>query len=922
MNTRRMLTVASMLLAFGLAVGGETLRLPVTADTSICIYPAERGFNQGAKTQLRVKGNEHILLYGFDLAPLRGRAVKSARLLMCPVGTHQLKVMGISTVRGPWAEGGSDGPARPGEVCFLEAAAQQRAWSYPGNDFLSVVFTAGGSECAYAELRQEPGGWISVEVPPRLVELAAAGASFGLAVTDEKGQTRANNDIYSREQSGRGPYLVVETDGARPGVAPAPPKLTARPQPELADFRQGAATVEIAWSGTERPLAFVVKVDGKEPPLWQVPAPSEDGKPMQMTLVGQPGTVSTVTAAAMDRWGRLSGAASIPYRFSGARAMPGRLKASVDGKDPKPAAGNAGELRVYVISSLTTVNPVTGEINEGSQGASAPWVDGKVALRVPRGGSALFGLVIEAPAGKLARPSVTVKTTPELALSLHRAWYIPGSDGKLLAGDPLVELPPDGTLEIPDRQNQIAGQRNQTVYVNVQVPSVTPPRRYRTMVSVKAPGELVVPVEVEVADVTLPDRLTFHISLNTYGSPGGKHGARPGSPAFLDEELAWHRLAHANRATIAVVPYWQSGEMEPGGAPAVRMEAGKLRLDWTDWIVHWGKYFDGSAFAGLPRDRVPIDHFYLPLEENWPSPIEANYRWKGPFDDHWRRAGSIEDSFPASYRDDFRDAVRAFVEQASRGNWQQTQFQCYLNNKYDFKQRGRGSSYWLLDEPAHRDDFLALRYFARAFNEGVAAASALPDVKKVFVYRIDLSRPQWRRDYLDGLVGLDVCNTWRAYDRFVFGPARRFNEVVWSYGEAPAPGRPLAETWGWIMEAYAAGADGMVPWQTIGRQDSWSIPEGTAVIYPSRPGTPDGPVASLRLKVLCGVEEDIELLNLLAARRKLDRDQIRQLLWQELALSGTDMRAGPEDAGTALFRSLSAASIEGFRRRLLAALTD
>jgi hypothetical protein len=49
------------------------------------------------------------------------------------------------------------------------------------------------------------------------------------------------------------------------------------------------------------------------------------------------------------------------------------------------------------------------------------------------------------------------------------------------------------------------------------------------------------------------------------------------------------------------------------------------RLDWTSRDRRFGPLLDGSAFADLPRKGVPVECFYLPLHENWPSPMEGNY---------------------------------------------------------------------------------------------------------------------------------------------------------------------------------------------------------------------------------------------------------------------------------------------------------
>ena len=90
--------------------------------------------------------------------------------------------------------------------------------------------------------------------------------------------------------------------------------------------------------------------------------------------------------------------------------------------------------------------------------------------------------------------------------------------------------------------------------------------------------------------------------MNCYGLP--------------DNERDYYRLAHEHRTFLNKVPYHHSGDVDPGCAPAWD---GK-RLDWAAWDKRFGPYFDGSAFADLPRKGVPLEGFYLPLFENWPTP--------------------------------------------------------------------------------------------------------------------------------------------------------------------------------------------------------------------------------------------------------------------------------------------------------------
>src|SRR5271157_6653838 len=78
-----------------------------------------------------------------------------------------------------------------------------------------------------------------------------------------------------------------------------------------------------------------------------------------------------------------------------------------------------------------------------------------------------------------------------------------------------------------------------------------------------------------------------------------------------------------------------------------------------------------------------------------------------------------DQAFPESYRRAFVSASRQIAEHLQARGWTDTLFHGFLNNKNNFKANGwlRGSSPWLLAEPANFQDYWALRYFAQAFHE-------------------------------------------------------------------------------------------------------------------------------------------------------------------------------------------------------------
>src|SRR5205085_9250398 len=154
---------------------------------------------------------------------------------------------------------------------------------------------------------------------------------------------------------------------------------------------------------------------------------------------------------------------------------------------------------------------------------------------------------------------------------------------------------------------------------------------------------------------------------------------------------------------------------------------------------------------------VPIECFDLPMHENWPSSINDNYNGS-----YW-----ADEAFTPEYRAALVDVSRQFAEHFSQNKWSQTLFHAFLNGKNNYKERGwsRGSSPWLLDEPANYQDYAALRWFGEAFHEGFNQAPG--DAKLLF--RCDISRPQWQRDALDHVLDYNVV---------MGGPLRQYRQLV------------------------------------------------------------------------------------------------------------------------------------------------
>jgi hypothetical protein len=428
-------------------------------------------------------------------------------------------------------------------------------------------------------------------------------------------------------------------------------------------------------------------------------------------------------------------------------------------------------------------------------------------------------------------------------------------------------------------------------------------------------AEAAIPVSVRIHPATLPDVLGFQVSLNSYSSMGGLLRDRAGSPAYLDLERSAFRLAHEHRATLCIVPYSHRGSLDFGMAPETKRSGAKIEVvSWKTYDDHWGPYLDGSAFKGLPRDGVPLGHFYWPHHEQWPLPINEFYSYKGKPDDHWRDAPAPEQAFAPEYGKAFADVLRAFASHARERGWTRTQFQVFLNNKPDirFVRRENEGAWWRLDEPVSAEDHLAIRYFAARCKDVSRAFKDLP-----VVFRADLSRPQWRRNYLDGMLDLDVvAGSYRRYPDFVFGRG----EEVWIYGGVPAPGANGESGRAWALQSFLDGADGLVPWLTTGTDAAWDKPTDTALLLPPRAGMERRVHATLRLKGLRRAQQDIELLRLLLAKKKLSRAELRPGLAEALGLRASFVKTSEEDAGRMDYRDLDPDRFEAVRRAVLAEL--
>lgn len=906
MGVRTSLVVLNLMLGASLAFAGDpqSLRLPVTRDTWFSDVGRESECNLGGAGQMKLKSIQEMSLVDLDPQPLRGRVVRSATLHLRKRGSDALHRVTVGSFAADWVEGtAASYEKQPGSSCFDWAKYPNVPWAYPGSDLTAVMLGQGGTVWNSAEATPpDAEGWMRVPVDPAVIAARVAGVSKGFLLFDDTGTewTRQgekftlhnfpNRFIYSRDSGRRNaPYFTIEL-GPRDGL---PPEAPTEVRSETTDLPGGEAFV--SWRtpidrGPAGVAGFVVQVNGKPAPQYLVPRPLAAGKRVVMHLRDlnlAPGASVEVQVRAVDGAGNVGPAAHARVTTSAERLQP------LPGKDPQPFA-DAGPLptiggaEVAIVDALDKLQPDSGRMIPPQApeylAANHLWsaAQKRIRLAAARNEFVSFQILLR----HVEHPIEAAASFPGSNL---KAIFYEYRNVETKAGqvpDPLI--PSHNAIS----QATPAGSLLCEIYVPHQIAS----GNHSGTLTLRSGSEsLTLAIDLNVWNFALPDQLSFIPELNCYGLP--------------DNERDYYRLAHENRTVIDRVPYSQTGIVADGCAPRWNGQA----LDWSAWDKRFGPLLDGSAFSDLPRKGVPLDVFYLPLNENWPSSMAANYNGS-----YW-----ADQAFPPSYRRTFVEVSRLFAEHFNQKGWSRTKFLCFFNGKNNFKQRGwsHGSSPWLLDEPANFQDYWALHWFGQAFHAGVDPVRGPAQM----LFRCDISRPQWQRDLMDDVLNYNVVGggAFLQYRRMVLDRKRRFHQVVIPYGTTNDPADSNMQPVGWSLDNWTLGADGVLPWQVIGNNDSWKHGEATCLFYPGGPVGSKQPIPSIRLKAYLRGEQDVDYLVLLARLEHQSQRQIgqrvRDLMKFDARRKGTG--AAGEDAGVIEFANLKPQDAWRLRERVGAVLS-
>jgi hypothetical protein len=316
--------------------------------------------------------------------------------------------------------------------------------------------------------------------------------------------------------------------------------------------------------------------------------------------------------------------------------------------------------------------------------------------------------------------------------SLGPAWYadalMPMRRSRLNSGFP---------FSIPDLYNDIPGQKNHALWIDVFVPNertAAPPGQYRGELRIQwKGGQATLAVALEVWDFALPQE--SHVSGDIW------NGSMKAMPP--DEELAYYQLARQHRITPLIYAY----------RPQLSISGAKAALDWTGFDTRLSRYLDGSAFTGKygywgPGYAVPLDHMMLPFD------VEK----------HGNRASAWPLALPAEGRTPQYEAIWKDVARQVREHldanplWKKVRKIAFLDG---------------LDESYSEDAYEKMIYYGKLLHGAMGNGW--------FQYRIDGGYSPAAMEKLSSQVELWVCHT-VSYDADLAAGLRGKGVEVWFYG--------------------------------------------------------------------------------------------------------------------------------------------
>ncbi len=426
-----------------------------------------------------------------------------------------------------------------------------------------------------------------------------------------------------------------------------------------------------------------------------------------------------------------------------------------------PSAATAA-VRVWAVSDGVRVNPVTGELLEARRDIHADYPAGDirrknlvwdsqtrtVALHAARNEFTAFQAIVESDQPvedidvqaripglshvdvfkewyvQVRRPSTGYERS-----SLGPAWYpdalLPARPARLNTGFP---------FSIPDLYNNIPGQKNHAVWIDVFVPHDAHPGAYRGELRVTwKGGEEKLAIALEVWNFALPQE--SHVPGDIW------NGSMRNMPP--EEELAYYQLARQHRFVPLIYAY----------RPKLQIAEGKAELAWSEFDMRLARYLDGSAFTedqGYwgPGYGLPLDHMMLPF----------NVEKRGNRATAWPAAVPEQGRTP-QYEAIWKDVARQIRHHLDANPlWKKVRKIAFLDG---------------LDESYSEDAYEKMIYYGRLLHEAMG--------RGWFLYRIDGGYSPEAMEKLSAEVDLWVCHT-VSFDPDLVAHYREKGVDTWFYG--------------------------------------------------------------------------------------------------------------------------------------------
>ena len=156
------------------------------------------------------------------------------------------------------------------------------------------------------------------------------------------------------------------------------------------------------------------------------------------------------------------------------------------------------------------------------------------------------------------------------------------------------------------------------------------------------------------------------------------------------------------------------------------------------------------------------------------------------------------------------------------------------------------------------------------------------------MFRCDISRPEWQRDALDDVLDYNVVGggAFRPVSRLVLERKRSLGQIVVRLRRHNDRHQSNMQPVGWCLDSWTLGGDGVLPWQTIGNDDSWKKADALSLFYPGEPAGQKEPIPSVRLKAVSRGEQDVEYLTLLAKVEKQSQLTLGRRVRKAITLAG------------------------------------